>query len=392
VDCREGDLGRRIVFSGDIGNHQAPILREPDGFDTADALLIETTYGNRIHDTAGTRGKMLQDIVIQAMRTGGKVVIPAFTVGRTQELLYILGELMVDGRIPRIPIILDSPMAIMATDIHRKHPECFDTETLERIRAGENPFDPPTLRLTRTVAQSRAINRISGPQIIMAGGGMCEGGRIVHHLKHSLYDPDTQVVFVGYQAAGTLGRVILNGAKKLRLFGEEIAVKARIKEITAFSAHADRDGLIDWLGKFAKPPQMTFIVHGEEQAQKDFAETVRERLGFSTYIPRLGQTVDLARLDEAAVGKRIFVGKPTPKAHDIGEIVARVAVAGSEFKDEIESYIGMLGKRIKTAARDETEQKLSDDDAARILEHMSEAVGGDVDRLNALIQSASGDS
>ncbi len=387
VDCVEGDLKRRIVFSGDIGHHQAPILREPHPFERADAVLIETTYGNRTHESPATRREAIRKIVRKAISQDGKVVIPAFAVGRTQEVLYILGDLINDGEIPSIPIYLDSPMAIRATAVHEKHQNCFDRETMERIRAGDNPFYPPTLHLTRTVPQSRAINRVRGPAVIIAGSGMCEGGRIAHHLKHTLYNPLNQLVFVGWQAAGTLGRLILQGGKKVRLFGEEIAVKAEVKAIGAFSAHADRDGLVNWLGFLREPPEVAFMVHGEKRATEDFAETVREKLGYVAYVPRLGQRVDLARLDELIVGPREFVPRPTPKAEDIYEIAARVATLGEEFGSMVEGYVAELGHRVQGAMMRGEEPHWRTEDVSEVLRHLAEVVDGDMDRLQALMGS-----
>jgi len=384
VDCKEGDLERRIVFSGDIGHHNAPILREPVGFEKADAVLIETTYGARLHESTEGRRAILKEIIDDAYSNRAKVVIPAFTVGRTQELLYILGDMIDDGTIPAIKIFLDSPMAIAATRIHDNHPECFDRETLDRISAGENPFYPETLSLSNTVSDSRKINRFEDAAIIIAGGGMCEGGRIVHHLKHTLYDSRNHLLFVGYQAEGTLGRVILNGTKKLRLFGEEIAVNARVTPITAFSAHADRDGLVDWLSKYKDPPQVVFTVHGEEQSSKDFGNTIREELGFEAYLPKLGQRVDLSQLEQLTVKHREFVPSRTPTATDVREIISRVAMLGGEFQSTIENYIGELGQRIRQAHETGRDPHWKTQDVTEILEHMSGMVGGDIDKLESL--------
>jgi len=388
LDCVEGDLGRRIVFSGDVGHHQAPILREPQGFERADAALLETTYGNRVHETPADRWTRLRKIIVQAQSDQGKVVIPAFTVGRTQELLYILGDMLKKDEIPRIPIFLDSPMAIAATNVHERHPECFDRETLDRIKQGDNPFHPETVRFSQTVEESMKINAFKGSAVIIAGGGMCQGGRIVHHLKHTIFDRRNQLVFVGYQVEGTLGRLILNGVKRIKLFGEEIAVNARISAIGAFSAHADKNGLVDWLRHFPQPPKVVFLVHGEERVSEQFASTVREELGYVPYMPRLGQRVDLDRLDDLALGTRRFVQPATPKPGDVREIVARVGMLGAEFQSTVESYVGELGRRVKVAQTGGQEPHWRTQDAAEILTHMAEAVGGDIDKLEKLIESS----
>ena len=386
VDCEESGLQRRIVFSGDVGNHQAPILREPDGFSEADAVLVETTYGNRVHESPEDRWEILKGIVQDAYANRAKVVIPSFAVGRTQELLYILGEMMHRDEIPAISIFLDSPMAIAATEVHEDHPEVFDKETLERIRKGDNPFHPVSLTFSRTVQESRKINYHDGAAIIIAGGGMCEGGRIVHHLKHNVYQAQNYLVFVGYQAEGTLGRVILNGKKKLRLLGEEVMVNAQIVRIDSFSAHADQNGLIDWLEKFEKPPQAVFLVHGEEKAGQDFGEVVREKLGFMAYQPRINQQVDLGRLEDVAVDKRRFIDRRHPSAEDVGEIVAKVTMQGEEFRESIESYLAILGERIRKSKEEGLEPHWRTEDVSDILEHLSKLIGSDVDQMKEVMQ------
>lgn len=387
LTVEEGSLKKQIVFSGDIGNHQAPILKEPFGFSNADAVLIETTYGNRLHDTPENRWRKLKEIVNATWKKHAKVIIPSFAVGRTQELLYILSEMMNAGDIPSIPIFLDSPMAIDATIVHERHPECFDRETMDRIRKGENPFRPNTLRLTKSAVESRKINKHNGPAIIIAGGGMCEGGRIVHHLKHNLYDSNNHMLIVGYQAEGTLGRLILNGVKKLRLLGDDIAINAKVTQIDAFSAHADRDGLIDWLKFLEKSPEIIFMVHGEEKAGEDFAETVRQELGYNAYRPKLGQTVDLSELDQVSTVKRRFIDRPHPAVHDVKDIIASVSMMGEEFQSTVENYAAELSKRIKSARDSGKEPHWRTEDVSEVLLHLAEVVGGDIDTLENLADS-----
>lgn len=388
VDCEESGLKRRIVFSGDIGNHQAPILREPVGFSEADAVLIETTYGNRIHESPADRWEKLKSIVRDAYANRAKVVIPSFAVGRTQELLYILGEMMHRDEIPGITIFLDSPMAIAATEVHEDHPEVFDKATLERIRKGDNPFHPVSLTFSRTVEDSRKINYHDGAAVIIAGGGMCEGGRIVHHLKHNIYQDRNYLVFVGYQAEGTLGRVILGGKKKLRLLGEEVMVNAQILTIDSFSAHADQDGLIDWLGNFENSPQAVFLVHGEKKAGEEFGEVVRKKTGFMAYQPRINQQVDLGRLEDVAVEKRHFIERRPPSAEDISEIVAKVTMQGDEFRESIESYLEVLGDRIRKSEEEGLEPHWRTEDVHEILEHLSKLIGRDLDEMKELMGTA----
>jgi len=389
VDAGENGLSRRIVFSGDIGHHQAPILKDPHGFENADVVLIETTYGNRLHETPSERYSKLKMIINDAWKKRAKVVIPAFTVGRTQEILYIIGEMIEKAEIPNLRVFLDSPMAIAATGVHKLHPECFDKETHKRIRKGENPFSFPSLKMSRTVTDSRKINRHRGSAVIIAGGGMCSGGRIVHHLKHNLYHPDNHLVFVGYQAQGTLGRIILNGRKSIRLFGEDIAVKAQVTAIGAFSAHADKNGLLDWLGKYKSPPEMVFTVHGEEKSSVEFGNTIREEMGFQSYLPKLNQVVNLAALDEIALGRRKFIRRTAPDPSDIREIVARVSAQGSEFKKAVGSYINKLERRIKTYEKDKSLPDWRENEVKDVLRHMSEAVGGDIDNLERIVNTQS---
>ena len=386
VTCEEDGLTRRIVFSGDVGNHQAPILKEPFGFSHADAVLIESTYGNRLHETPDDRWTKLKEIINQAYRKRSRVLIPSFAVGRAQELLYILSEMLNKNEIPPIPIFLDSPMAIAATEVHEKHPECFDRQTMDRIRKGENPFHPSTLKLTGSVAESRKINQHKGAAVIIAGGGMCEGGRIAHHLKHNLYNPDNHLLIVGYQAEGTLGRVILSGVKKVKILGDEVAVRAKVTPIGAFSAHADRKGLIDWLKFFEKPPEMVFIVHGEEKAGQDFMETVRQEIGFNTYQPKLGQIVDLAHLDEVATGKRCFVEIPVPEVQDVNQILARVISMGDEFKSTVAKYATELGSRIQKAKTEGREPHWRTEDVNEVLLRLTEVVGEDIDVLENIAE------
>jgi metallo-beta-lactamase family protein len=297
---------------------------------------------------------------------------------------------MIHGdEIPPIAIFLDSPMAIAATDVHEKHPEVFDRDTLDRIRKGDNPFHPATLQFSRTVEESRRINFHDGAAMIIAGGGMCEGGRIVHHLKHTVFRENNYLVFVGYQAEGTLGRLILSGQRKLRLLGEEITVKAKVVSIDSFSAHADMDGLTDWLGFFKKPPQAVFLVHGEEKAGADFGEHVREKLGYTAYQPRLNQQVDLEKLEEVAVARRKFAVQRAPSAEDVKGMVAKVTMQGEEFRNSIESYLKLLGERIRASKVSGLEPHWRTEDMHEILEHLSKIVGCDLEQMQGLMKPLS---
>lgn len=384
LDCTEGELKRRIVFSGDVGHYPAPILKDPVGFEHADAVLIETTYGNKLHDSVDKRKSRLKEIIDRAFQDKSKIIIPSFAVGRTQELLYLLGEMIKGREIPAIPIYLDSPMAIAATDVHEHHPECFDRETLARILKHDNPFKPSTLETTLRMSQSRALNSKNGPFIIIAGSGMCTGGRIQHHLKHNLFDSRNHLIFVGYQGDGTLGRVILNGARKVKILGEEIAVNAKIHIINAFSAHADRDGLTDWLRFLEKPPSVVFLVHGETSAVQSFGSHVEKVLRYKTYVPKLGQRIDLSQIRRVEEIKPEYVSPVLPTVKDVMEMVARVELRGEEFRKEIDRYITELGRRIQESHMKGQVPYWRTEDVRNVLEHLSGVIGTELKKLGSL--------
>ena len=285
----ENEQTSKIVFSGDLGVNNRPILRDPKKIKKADYLIMESTYGNRLHPENSTSIDRLIHIIKDTVKRGGSVIIPAFAVGRTQELIYELNmfyehhpeykELLDD-----LYVYIDSPMATTATEVFRKNAQVFDEETKQLILSGDNPLDFKNLIFTRSTAESQALNMNREPKIIISASGMCEAGRIRHHLKHNLWDSRNSIVFVGYQAegTGTLGRALIDGAKEVKLFGETIMVAAEIHNLEGFSGHADQNGLLDWLGGFQKIPKQIFLVHGEEQSKIDFAKVVQERLGLST--------------------------------------------------------------------------------------------------------------
>jgi metallo-beta-lactamase family protein len=284
---------RSILFSGDVGRPNMPIINDPDPFDQADYVLVESTYGDRVHGDASDIPGELARIINETHRAGGNVVIPSFAVERTQELLYHLNALLRADRIPHLFTFVDSPMAIKVTDVFKKHPELFDRETHELLHQGRHLCDLPGLTLSNTVDQSKAINHIKGTALIIAGAGMCTGGRIKHHLKNNISRPESTILFVGYQAVGTLGRIILDRPEKVRIFGEEIPVRARVEKISGFSAHADRDELAQWLGALRSPPRRVFITHGEPEAARSFAEFIAEKTGMNCTIPAYRQSVTL---------------------------------------------------------------------------------------------------
>jgi metallo-beta-lactamase family protein len=283
----ENDQTSKIVFSGDLGVTNRPILRDPKKIKKADYLIMESTYGGRLHPENSTSIDRLIHIIIATVKRGGSVIIPAFAVGRTQELIYELNMFYehhpeYQDVLGDLNVYIDSPMATTATEVFRKNAQVFDEETKELILSGDNPLDFKNLIFTRSTAESQALNMNRTPKIIISASGMCEAGRIRHHLKHNLWDPKNSIVFVGYQAEGTLGRALIDGVKEVKLFGETVIVAAEIHNLEGFSGHADQNGLLDWLGGFQKIPKQIFLVHGEEQSTIDFAKAAQERLGLST--------------------------------------------------------------------------------------------------------------
>ncbi|MBI2302535.1 MAG: MBL fold metallo-hydrolase [Armatimonadetes bacterium] len=292
LTIERGGGRRTVVFSGDVGASPRPILRDPEPFDQADIALCESTYGNRLHETSEFASNTLADVINSAVERGGNVVIPSFAVGRTQTLLYYLRELMAAKRIPEVTTFVDSPMAVQATEILRKHRECYDDEARALIDAGKDPVGFEPLHYASSTDASKAINRIRGTALILSASGMCNAGRIKHHLLHNIGRSEATILFVGYQAQGTLGRQILDGQDPVRILGEMVPVRARIVNIEGLSGHADRDGLLAWLRPLGKPEQL-YITHGEAEVADEFAGTVRAQLGLATTVPGYGDTVDL---------------------------------------------------------------------------------------------------
>jgi metallo-beta-lactamase family protein len=289
VRVNQNGESRSVLFSGDVGRWEKPILRDPTLFEEADYVLVESTYGDRLHEDSETIGKQLADVINSTVQARGNMLVPSFALERSQEVLYYLNTLLIERRIPRLLVFLDSPMAVSITDVFNEHPELYDSEMMELIRQGSSPFDHPGLTMVRTVAQSKAINNVFGSTMIIAGSGMCTGGRIKHHLVTNISRPESSILFVGYQAAGTLGRIIVDGAQKVRLMGKEYPVRARVSQINGFSAHADRDELFRWLSSLKKPPKHIFVVHGEPEAAKKFADFIKMKTGWNTSVPEYGQ-------------------------------------------------------------------------------------------------------
>ncbi len=290
------DKKTKIVFSGDLGNVPAPLVRDTEKIEQADYVLIESAYGNRIHENMAYRKDILEDVIENTIKSGGVLMIPAFAMERTQELLYELDELVKNGRIPRAPIFIDSPLAIKLTATYKKYSQnsdYFDDEAIELFKKGDKIFDFPGLRFTLTKELSKEINDVPAPKIIIAGSGMSQGGRILHHEFRYLSDPRSTILFIGYQSAGSLGRHILDGAKTVKIFNEKIPVRCKIKSIDAYSAHADQPKLLNWLKPMRSSLKKVFVVQGEEDQALPLVSKIRDELAIDAEAPSRGESVVL---------------------------------------------------------------------------------------------------
>ncbi len=299
----ENGKREKVVFTGDLGNNDIPLLSPPTMISDADYLVMESTYGNRLHMRNDDKAKMFIDIVYETLEKGGTVVIPSFAVGRTQEILYELNRIKeVEHseefykkyqRLMSVPVYVDSPLAISATEVFKENMNLFNEETQEIINEGDNPLEFDGLRFTRTADESKELNAREESSIIISASGMCEVGRIKHHLKHHLWDPNSTILFVGYQAPGTLGRKLVDGDKKVKIFGEEIAVNARIEYIEGYSGHADQEWLMNFVYSFTNPPKHIFLVHGEPEGQIELSKKLEENTQIPITIPDFGETYEL---------------------------------------------------------------------------------------------------
>ena len=287
----EGETTTKLVFSGDIGNLDQPIIKDPTYIREADYVFMESTYGDRLHDARPDYVQELAKILQRTFDRGGNVVIPSFAVGRTQEMLYFLREIKEQGLVKghgNFPVYIDSPLAIEATRIFKDtDPDCFDEETRALLAQGIDPIGVPGLHVSVTSDESRMINSDRVPKVILSASGMCEAGRIRHHLKHNLWRPECTILFVGYQAVGTLGRTLIDGATTVKLFGEPIEVQAEICQLTGMSGHADKNGLLHWVGSFAEKPKRVFVIHGEDEVENIFVDTLTQK-GFTACAPYNG--------------------------------------------------------------------------------------------------------
>lgn len=297
VWINEGGVQRKIVFSGDIGNINKPLIKDPTYLTEADYVVMESTYGNRNHNAIGDSVKELADIISSTLSRGGNLVIPSFAVGRTQELLYYIRKIKAENLLPDMPdfkVFVDSPLAVEATNVFSKNVDtCFDDEAMQLIEQGINPISFDGLNLAISSSESKNINFVNEPKVIISASGMCEAGRIRHHLKHNLWRPESTILFVGYQANGTVGRAILEGAKTIKLFGEEIEIHARIAKMEGISGHADKEGLLNWIKAFTPKPSKVFVVHGEDSVCEEFTACLNNECRITAIAPYTGATFDL---------------------------------------------------------------------------------------------------
>lgn len=357
----------KIVFSGDLGNNDIPLLSEPTMISEADYLVMESTYGNRLHIRNDEKAELFLKIVSETLNGGGNVVIPSFAVGRTQEILYELNkikentqdeEFMREYRtLMKAPVYVDSPLAISATEVFKENMELFDEETQKEIMKGDNPLEFPGLKFTMSTDDSKALNESQEPCIIISASGMCEVGRIKHHLKHNLWNPNSTILFVGYQAPGTLGYSIVHGAKKVKIFGEEIAVNARIEYIEGYSGHADQEGLMNFIYSFIEKPKHIFLIHGEEESQEVLEQKIITDTKLPVTIPDFGDTYEINK-------DNIKLIKTLDKKLPINirtEVVKRLEKLKEELKD------------METSVQDDVNNhELHDQDIFRINEKMKE--------------------
>ena len=339
VWATENGITKKIVFSGDIGNKNKPLIRNPQYIDEADYVVMESTYGNRRHKQGVSHIPQLASIIQRTLDRGGNVVIPAFAVGRTQELLYMIRHIKEEGLVtghPNFDVYVDSPLAVEATHVFKMNmTECYDEETKALVERGINPIDFPGLKLSVSSEESKNINFDPSPKVIISASGMCDAGRIRHHLKHNLWRPECCVVFAGYQAEGTLGRLLTDGASDVKLFGEEIQVKAEIVQLEGISGHADKDGLLAWLLAFKKHPSYVFTVHGDEENCTAFTSVLTDQLGYEARAPYSGSQFDLAKGCWIKLTEPVLVDRQTAARRKATGVYTRLVEAGQQLMEVI---------------------------------------------------------
>ena len=366
---KEGDKETKTVFTGDLGNNDIPLLDSPTMIEDADFLVMESTYGSRLHLRNDEKAKLFLNIVSETLDNGGTVVIPSFAVGRTQEILYEINKIKDETEddeefakkyktLMKASVYVDSPLAISATEVFRENTNLFEPEIQKEIMKGENPLEFPGLQFTRTADESKALNEDPRPSIIISASGMCEVGRIKHHLKHNLWNPKSTILFVGYQAPGTLGYNIVNGAKKVKIFGEEIAVNARIEYIEGYSGHADQEGLMNFIYSFINKPKNIFLVHGEADSQDIFKEKVETETGIPVIIPEFGETYEVS------------IDKPIEMTHKIERKISNTLKA--EIIERLEKLKGEMKDMDTYVRQDVTNENLRDEDIFRINEKIKD--------------------
>lgn len=293
VGFSQNGEARNVLFSGDVGRKNRPIIRDPDGATDGDYILVESTYGDRVHGGREDIKAAIGEVICQTRDAGGNLIVPSFALERAQELLYFIHELQHENAIPHMMVFLDSPMASAITRVFRHHPNLFDAQMRHLMQKHESPFEFDGLKFTESTQESKAINAIKGTVIVIAGSGMCTAGRIKHHLANNIARPESTIMFVGYQAVGTLGRRIVDGDPEVRILGANYPVKAKVVQIHGFSAHADKEELLEWLGSLKKTPRKLFIVHGEAQSAQHFGQFIRERTGWDVAVPDYQEEVIL---------------------------------------------------------------------------------------------------
>lgn len=362
----ENGKTEKIVFTGDIGNNDIPLLDSPTMIDDADYLVMESTYGSRLHMRNDDKAKIFLDVVSETLDHGGRVVIPSFAVGRTQEILYEIDKIKDSHKddeefqrkyqqLMKTPVFVDSPLAISATEVFKKNTDLFEEEVQEKLRHGDHPLEFPGLQFTRTADESKALNETYYPSIIISASGMCDIGRIKHHLKHNLWNPSSTILFVGYQAPGTLGRSIVDGADKVKIFGEEISVNARIEYIEGYSGHADQEWLLNFVYSFIKKPKHIFLVHGEEESEEVLKGLIEKNTQIPVTIPSFGEKYEVA--DIPKLEDRVEYSKKLEDQYLRLQILEKL----DKIKDDINTMTqNVKNEKLMKENSDEEIEKLND--------------------------------